>query len=447
MKKIKRFLAKVHSSRRRSSQHHAPPALSLALSSTSSWITEADSADGVCTSILEQLPFEMRHQILLAVDTIDDLNALVHASPTYHQQYRLGRAFWLWRSLWLDMGPVLIDAYTANLGMTLNSRPERNYNQRTASRSFITSYHLRRSTTAEALFASASTEEIINIAAFYSSTIRPLLPQYVAWTRNNLGALSMPDQLSKTERTRIVRGMYRFQIFCNVFSNTKYGQSEKMELFLGAYDPWEIEELICIERFASFKFQSALDEVEKDLHPDDSRFDIDRWGPFTPDGSFNPYDKELYQNGMVALGLAHLCATLKVQDHSELVDFISESLVLRETDSIYETIEHCGRERDRAGRVSDRDRAQYRRDKMPFVGDRIDSPPLAWVTIWREEYSNLICRAIPKLLHDWGYVMWDADRLVDSGALAVFEKEWNEWYLDQFDEFEDPRASDPIISQ
>jgi hypothetical protein len=37
---------------------------------------------------------------------------------------------------------------------------------------------------------------------------------------------------------------------------------------------------------------------------------------------------------------------------------------------------------------SEEDRAEARRERLPFLGDAEDGPPLAWVIVWRGRYSN-----------------------------------------------------------
>lgn len=64
----------------------------------------------------------------------------------------------------------------------------------------------------------------------------------------------------------------------------------------------------------------------------------------------------------------------------------------------------------REGWYSHRDAAQDWRQKMPFDGDKLDSPPLGWVLLCQGEYSNLV-DSIPHELCRCGIVMWDAARM------------------------------------
>lgn len=89
------------------------------------------------------------------------------------------------------------------------------------------------------------------------------------------------------------------------------------------------------------------------------------------------------------------------------------------------------------------DSAQDLRQKMIFDGDRLDSPPLAWVLFWQGEYSNLIGNRVPEALRRWGFVMWDAARL-NSRAEARIGYEWWQSYggSDPREENYDPSVID-----
>lgn len=65
---------------------------------------------------LERLPAEVRRHILSVMD-LSGLKALVRASPTYHQQYRLDRRYLLSAALQVALGSVTLDAYIAQKAM------------------------------------------------------------------------------------------------------------------------------------------------------------------------------------------------------------------------------------------------------------------------------------------------------------------------------------------
>lgn len=82
---------------------------------------------------------------------------------------------------------------------------------------------------------------------------------------------------------------------------------------------------------------------------------------------------------------------------------------------------------------------QAERVPLPFRGDRdLDAPPLAWTTIWNDEYSNLYGRYIPDAMRRWGYVFWDAATLEKAGGIELLRRQWEEgWRAD------DPRDDLP----
>ncbi|KAJ4028950.1 hypothetical protein NW761_014279 [Fusarium oxysporum] len=296
-------------------------------------------------------------------------------------------------------------------------------------------------------------DEIISIAAFHSSVIRPLMNHYISWTRANMELLSTPKEISRTEERRIMRGLYRFQIFSNLFGATKdvglhYGDSflgaeERLGLFLDDFTAWEIEEMLCINAFMHAKYDRVFEEVQWDLHPDNPSFDALRTGPHTPPGAFHlvddseyrdyvsenveltpPVSSEWYRNGMVSRGLSVLSSVFKAQDHLKLVEVVSEEIVAVVNDLLFRSTIPFLQEQRRENHHSDKDQAQDDREKMSFNGDSYDSPPLAWVVFWKEAYSNLFGDFVPRPLRQWGYVMWDSDRLANTDAVAILEQEW-----------------------
>ncbi|KAH7229881.1 hypothetical protein BKA60DRAFT_603796 [Fusarium oxysporum] len=385
-------------------------------------------------SNLERLPFEIRNGFLLAIDSISDLSALVHASPTFHEQYRLDRAFWLWHCLQLEMGHIYVDAYIAN---QCNSPEFRMKRDRERILLFIEDYKSHRSLMTDLLTKRPDEDEILSIAAFHSSVIRPLINHYVSWTHANMESLSSPKEIRRTEERRIMRGLYRFQIFSNLFGPARdvgfrYGDSlleeeERLGLFLDNFEAWEVEEMLCINAFMHAKYHSVFEEVQWDLHPDNPSFDIVRTGPHTPPGAYHlvsDMSSEWYRNGMVSKGLSVLSSVFKSKDHLKLVEVVSEEIVVVVSDLLFRSTIPFLQEQRRENQHSEKDQAQDDRAKMSFNGDSYESPPLAWVVFWKEAYSNLFGDFVSRPLRQWGYVMWDSDRLANTDAVAILEQEW-----------------------
>ncbi|KAF5585791.1 hypothetical protein FPCIR_8221 [Fusarium pseudocircinatum] len=397
MQRLKKFLSKRYS--RLGRELSAPEATPTNPPTSASTDTGQSCRGSIDLSRIERLPFEIRNEILLAVNSIADIFSLVHASPTFHQQYRLDRAFWLWHCLKQEIGNILIDAYTVD---TYNTPEFSSIRTRQKVLLYIEDYKQQRSEGTESL-PQPPEEDVIRIATFHTSIIRTLMEQYAAWARANLQGLSEPMELSRTEERRILRGLYRFQIFCGLFgpprgcgyyfTQDNINSERRLQLLLDLYEPWEIEEILCTNAFVHAKYRPLIKQVEWNLNPDNPSFDDERTGPHTPPGAF------------------HLANST-----SEIVSV--------QDDMISETTRPYHQDTRRDNQYSDRDRAQDNRERMRFKGESYDSPPFAWVVFWRELYSNLYGDYIPASFRPWGYVMWDKERLVDTDAVAIIDREW-----------------------
>lgn len=242
------------------------------------------------TLSLEDLHFDARHHILLAIDTIVDLSTLIRASPTFFQQYRLNREFWLSYCLELELGSLVIDAHTVHLSINSKFRSERTEEQ---TKDFTKAYHVQRSSSLWTRLDLQENEDIVPVIAFYSTIIKPLVSHYVRWTQGNHRYLSTAGQLSKTEKRRIVRGFYRFQLLSNLFGSNGMtgrlcsGHEQRLGHFLDMFEPWELEEIICIYWFINGKYLSVLEEVAWDFNEDNPRFDSRKMDPYMPEGAYH----------------------------------------------------------------------------------------------------------------------------------------------------------------
>lgn len=95
-----------------------------------------------------------------------------------------------------------------------------------------------------------------------------------------------------------------------------------------------------------------------------------------------------------------------------------------------------GRQRERREEAPSRkDELTLERAPLPFQGDCLSGPPLAWTIIWGGTYCNMIGDYIPDKLRQWGYIFWGADRLEGCGGRDVLLLQWEErWNL-----YDDPR--------
>ncbi len=261
-------------------------------------------------SRLEKLPAELRRKILFDLD-FAGLRALVRASAVFHQQYLLDRRRLLYRRLeWLgSVAPEACAVYWADMvGATRAdafAKPE-------AERRFCESWKAREWSADYSLSAEKlSEDEAASMVSFHESIVRPLVGEFSRWLLANLSKelARTPeaaqgqeekeeeqerehDPISATEEMRILRALYRFQLCCLLFGHASRAKfwdrgwaSLGMVNVLSSLDPWEIEEVACVHKFAESKYSRIFDDIQDDVAPANPRFANQRRPP-TPDGAF-----------------------------------------------------------------------------------------------------------------------------------------------------------------
>lgn len=131
--------------------------------------------------------------------------------------------------------------------------------------------------------------EVISIWTFHRSVIKPLAQEYVGWVLGNLNnetteSTHSHQPLSSTEETRIFRSLYRFELYCALFGVRYYRSNrpqwflelnpmDMLMMFMEIYEPWEVEEIICIYIFAREKIDKVFHDIYWDVHPDKPRLE------------------------------------------------------------------------------------------------------------------------------------------------------------------------------
>jgi hypothetical protein len=101
---------------------------------------------------------------------------------------------------------------------------------------------------------------------------------------SSIQAESKPSNLSKMETLRLHRGIYRYQIYCNLFggqqnllARQRTGRMDRakraekqrlLECFLPTFPPWEIQEIACIWQYMGRRWASILREVASVVDPE-----------------------------------------------------------------------------------------------------------------------------------------------------------------------------------
>ncbi|KAK3311696.1 uncharacterized protein B0T15DRAFT_83226 [Chaetomium strumarium] len=200
-------------------------------------------------SALEALPAELRNQILSSVADIgvEELRALVRASPVFHEHYRLDRKALLSRALKSSLGNQLVDAYAVHTSVSLPTRRRKNISLEDLSL-YMDKYHSLRNLSPDQLLSEINMDEAdaIAMASFHLSIICPVVEQCAVLFLQHLDPSLHLDSLSWTKRARLLRALYRFELCRNLLRYVCGEDYEILDVFFCKLHPWEIEEIDCI---------------------------------------------------------------------------------------------------------------------------------------------------------------------------------------------------------
>ncbi|KAK0648647.1 hypothetical protein B0T16DRAFT_117916 [Cercophora newfieldiana] len=385
---------------------------------------------------VELLPAEIRRSILFCIDDLEDLRAMVLASRAYRAQYLLERKRYLCQTLKASLGTVLVDAYAVQ---DATSTP---YTSPEDVRSFLKTYatmHITprqtRPSTRFVLEDHATESDVVSMAAFYRGCMRTLPETFVTLFHQTFKPQFEACTLSATERLRLLRGLYRFHLYCILFGNVPFAQEnpkaldsrrgatcrdlsseDKMEMFFLTFPPWEAEEIASIHCVIQLEYDSVLDKVKEDFHRDHSRFSY--WNDmYTPPGAW-PYPtcQDDYAEGMPSRGIQVFHQILTSNSHDKLVELVDKYSV-RAYNFFQDAVNDNG---NLEIEEVDDDQAV-----ISFTYDTEERAPLAWVRMAKGIYrADGFGNQVPDNLKEWGIVFWDSERLdranLDDDEYALY---------------------------
>ena len=241
---------------------------------------------------LESLPPELRCQILSALPTLDDLKSAVHALPVLYQQYRQDRKQILDSVLRHTLGDkVFVDAYAVQKSAPMELPPCLAVDL--AVQVFMMEYQ-EHYVNPSIISGRSVVGDLIGMAAFYSSTIQPLFQRVPAILLRNLDRSLQPGHLSKTERARILRALYRFQLWCNLHGTSDIAAArdravdplDMLKYFFEVFEPWETEEISRIHELFLDLYDRIFVKIRWDFDRHSIRF-VDAPPADRPDGSID----------------------------------------------------------------------------------------------------------------------------------------------------------------
>ncbi|KOC14192.1 hypothetical protein AFLA70_307g001690 [Aspergillus flavus AF70] len=203
----------------------------------------------------------------------------------------------------------------------------------------------------------ANVDELVDVAAFYFSIVKPLAQYYTRWTLGNLAIETdkprSDEPLSKMEETRLIRALYRFQL-CYLF------------------EPWEVEEISCIYTFAKERYNQIFNDIRWNVHEENPKFEGQR--PLTPEGAFdldNSWTRDSLLKGTISCGLDLLHMVIfEIKDHTHLVTTMQQHISWPTGNFLEgEALGESAQFQRRQEHPSNWDLRQERHDPLPFQGD------------------------------------------------------------------------------
>lgn len=219
------------------------------------------------------------------------MSALVHGSPVYHRQHLLGRRLLLCR--WLEPSLCSI-TFDAPIACQSGAREFSKSRTRGKVLQFLKSYQNQRSLN-NSLFTdiSLSADDIGRMLIFHISIVKDFTQKLFEWALRNLDMTMIRPRLheppSKTEKTRIMCALYRFEVCCNLFgaglhgapegSNLDIGELNILKNFFCLFEPCKVEEICCVYAFAKETYNHVFHRLEQKMDEENPIFENQSSGP------------------------------------------------------------------------------------------------------------------------------------------------------------------------
>ncbi|EEU38633.1 uncharacterized protein NECHADRAFT_82982 [Fusarium vanettenii 77-13-4] len=396
--------------------------------------TTCDANHAGSTNFESLLP-ELQFQILCLLD-LHQLRAVIHASPSFHRQYRHDRKYILRKSLEQTLGSVIVDAYAVLLLATQSPKPGR--------LDFLQWYS--KVTKARRLPHSDDITEAaaIDMAIFFFRLADPVAEYYAYETLSclsrNLEKHSFHRKsghvLSSSETMRFRRAIYRFQLLSLLvdLSDTSIEllRTQIAQDFINMLEPWETEEAFAFYQYLQSTYHKVFADISWDLNPKNPKSN-GRGQRFISRGSYELDQGWLrcdYVEGTALAGLSPLEVIFFHRVDRELVVSTMERHMRKSHISlgmVAGIFGHLKQAKWRLSHPSERDRMRQEKTPFPFRGDgEPDAPPLGWTIIWGGVYCNLYGWHIPQEIRRWGFVFWDAIRMEETRAVEMLRVQWEE---------------------
>jgi hypothetical protein len=230
-------------------------------------------------SPLHDLPIELKLKLLEQLPDLQALSALSQISKAFYGAFQYDKHNILSKILPRSMGQnVYADAVAVLHASRLNYTFE---NHQEIVGPFLVAYS--KPEYAESCSKSLNPSDVQALADFHK-TVCYFVDDFCRTTLrgnpvtgNDLGPIKRP---SESERNRIARAFYIFELFCRLFRRPKHhmkgvkvrvlmGTEEKTALFLSLFPAYRVEELTCVRDYMMRRLEDTRlgVEIDKDMEP------------------------------------------------------------------------------------------------------------------------------------------------------------------------------------
>ncbi|KAF2745517.1 hypothetical protein M011DRAFT_488120 [Sporormia fimetaria CBS 119925] len=231
-------------------------------------------------------------------------------------------------------------------------------------------------------------------------------------TKTNILSSSPP---STEEVSRIRQALYRFEIFCSLFrleTNDGGPGPDLVNAYFSCFSPWEIEQLACVHDFLVRVVAPAFNDV--------AEHDI-LWGVIHVESIefVDNFDTGHIQH-VLSLGLQKLRLISMTAAYKERYELLEGSKPVYRSMFLHEALTILP---DPAGDMifTETTAAEIRNQLTTFFVDSDGGPFEAWMWANQDESFRSVYREEHAPLRQWGYVMWDRQRLANNG---IFDSRW-----------------------
>ncbi|GLA81074.1 hypothetical protein AtubIFM56815_004707 [Aspergillus tubingensis] len=361
---------------------------------------------------LEELPVELLQSILAAAPDIKTLEAAVMTGPCLYNAFKGAEEF--------IVRPVILRQFDTDLLhdvlATHASSKIQDWSIDQAEK-FLTPYFARdQHHFVDSMEWKLSQARSINrfdgtVQYFVDRLATKALSIYTFWN----GIMSQGVPLTKLERNRISRSLYRFETFCNLYPSWKYAlRSDTGKLYIDNFAPWENEQLVCVSEslYTKFILPVFLDPKLSSNRPEPI--------PQKPWSIFQSY-VEAYPESHLFSGLTHIrrFALEKDTDLQQIAQVVRGTRVdgMGVDSFIKDMTRLLGRdESPDLNNFSPEDEEKY--IPQPWFRDPDSGPEdiWRWANLWRQR-KHFFAAGSAQDLRVWLFVMWDRWRIDELRVL------------------------------